>query len=130
MIDSKNNWGKVCTLWNETCHTWGKCIADVVELIGGARDPQYWQDHPFDAYEKENELQRYQEENPEKAQRLIQIYVKCHDKKYNKSVKIPQNKIFITVNDVAFVLNELKSVGVDIKNIRKYKDDELHNLLG
>ena len=43
---------------------------------------------------------------------------------------MPDKDIFIKVKDVEFILNEIRSVGVDIKNIRKYNDNELHNLLG
>jgi hypothetical protein len=103
----------------------------VIDIIGGgARDPQYWGDHPFDLYNKDLELEKYQQEQPQKHQRLIEIYVKCCEKKFKKTIKIPEQKIFIKVKDVEFILNEMKSVGVDIKNIRKYTDNELHNLFG
>ena len=75
-------------------------------------------------------LYDYQYEEPEKRKRLVQIYIKCHEKKFNKTIEMPDKDIFIKVKDVEFILNEIRSVGVDIKNIRKYNDNELHNLLG
>jgi hypothetical protein len=123
--------GGQCGTWGTVCNLWSECISEVVDIIGGgARDPQYWGDHPFDLYNKDLELENYQQEQPQKHQRLIEIYVKCCEKKFKKTIKIPEQKIFIKVKDVEFILNEMKSVGVDIKNIRKYTDNELHNLLG
>jgi hypothetical protein len=123
--------GGQCGTWGTVCNQWSECISEVVEILGGgARDPQYWGDHPFDLYNKDLELEKYQQEQPQKHQRLIEIYVKCCEKKFKKTIKIPEQKIFIKVKDVEFILNEMKSVGVDIKNIRKYTDNELHNLLG
>jgi hypothetical protein len=123
--------GGQCGTWGTVCNLWSECISEVVDIIGGgARDPQYWGDHPFDLYNKDLELEKYQQEQPQKHQRLIEIYVKCCEKKFKKTIKIPEQKIFIKVKDVEFILNEMKSVGVDIKNIRKYTDNELHNLLG
>jgi hypothetical protein len=131
-MGNTNTWNEVCTTWNTTCFTWAPCIEDVAGIIdyGGARNPQEWGDHPYDLYDQQKELLDYQEKNPEKHSKLIEIYVKCHNKKYNKTILIPEKKIFINVKDVEFILDELKNVGVDIKNIRKYNDDELHNLLG
>jgi hypothetical protein len=123
--------GGQCGTWGTVCNLWIECISEVVDIIGGgARDPQYWGDHPFDLYNKDLELEKYQQEQPQKHQRLIEIYVKCCEKKFKKTIKIPEQKIFIKVKDVEFILNEMKSVGVDIKNIRKYTDNELHNLFG
>jgi hypothetical protein len=123
--------GGQCGTWGTVCNQWSECISEVVEILGGgARDPQYWGDHPFDLYNKDLELEKYQQEQPQKHQRLIEIYVKCCEKKFKKTIKIPEQKIFIKVKDVEFILNEMKSVGVDIKNIRKYTDNELHNLFG
>jgi hypothetical protein len=123
--------GGQCGTWGTVCNLWSECISEVVDIIGGgARDPQYWGDHPFDLYNKDLELEKYQQEQPQKHQRLIEIYVKCCEKKFKKTIKIPEQKIFIKVKDVEFILNEMKSVGVDIKNIRKYTDNELHNLFG
>jgi hypothetical protein len=123
--------GGQCGTWGTVCNLWSECISEVVDIIGGgARDPAYWGDHPFDLYNKDLELEKYQQEQPQKRQRLIEIYVKCCEKKFKKTIKIPEQKIFIKVKDVEFILNEMKSVGVDIKNIRKYTDNELHNLFG
>jgi hypothetical protein len=123
--------GGQCGTWGTVCNLWSECISEVVDIIGGgARDPAYWGDHPFDLYNKDLELEKYQQEQPQKHQRLIEIYVKCCEKKFKKTIKIPEQKIFIKVKDVEFILNEMKSVGVDIKNIRKYTDNELHNLFG
>ena len=117
--------GDVCTTWSTTCNKWSECIAAVVEEIyGGARDPQYWHDPPF--YE---ELDKYQEKNPDKTDLLIKIYVKCANKKYKNEFKLPKKKIKVTIDDVKFILSTLKEVGVDVKNIRKYSDDDLNNLL-
>ena len=132
MSNNTNTWNEVCTTWDTTCFKWAPCIADGAAIVeeGGARDPQYWGDAPYDLYNKEKELYDYQYEEPEKRKRLVQIYIKCHEKKFNKTIEMPDKDIFIKVKDVEFILNEIRSVGVDIKNIRKYNDNELHNLLG
>ena len=132
MSNNTNTWNEVCTTWDTTCFNWAPCIAEVAAIVeeGGARDPQYWGDSPYDLYNKEKELYDYQYEQPEKRKRLIQIYIKCHEKKFNKTIELPDKDIFIKVKDVEFILNEIRSVGVDIKNIRKYNDNELQNLLG
>ena len=127
---SSNLWNEVCTTWNDTCNLWSQCIGEVVEIIeGGARDPQFWGDHPFDLYNKDLELEKYQREQPQKHKRLIEIYVKCANKKYNKTIVVRETKVSVNVQDVEFILKTLKEVGVDVKNIRKYTDSELNNLL-
>lgn len=120
-----------CTTWGETCYTWGQCIAEVAEIVeGGARNPQEWGDHPYDLYDQQQkELMDYQRKNPQKKSKLIEILVKCGNKKYKKSIELSNKDIFIKVEDVHFILNEARKVGVDVKNIRKYTDDELQNLL-
>jgi hypothetical protein len=122
--------GGQCGTWGTVCNLWSECITEVVDIIGGgARDPQYWGDHPFDLYNKDLELEKYQQEQPQKQKRLIEIYVKCANKKYNKTIVVPENKVKVNVRDVEFILSTLKEVGVDIKNIRKYTDNDLNNLL-
>lgn len=128
---ASNLWNEVCTTWGTTCNLWGQCIAEVIEELGGARNPQEWGDHPFDNYEDQQKaLLDFQKKNPVKRSVLVDIYVKCANKKFKKSIELPAKDIFIKIEDVQLILNEMKKVGVDIKNIRKYKDDELHNLLG
>ena len=122
--------GGQCGTWGTVCNQWSECISEVVEILGGgARDPQYWGDHPFDLYNKDLELEKYQQEQPQKQKRLIEIYVKCANKKYNKTIVVPETKVKVNVQDVEFILNTLNEVGVDIKNIRKYTDNDLNNLL-
>jgi len=122
--------GGQCGTWGTVCNLWSECITEVVDIIGGgARDPQYWGDHPFDLYNKDLELEKYQQEQPQKQKRLIEIYVKCANKKYNKTIVVPENKVKVNVRDVEFILSTLKEVGVDVKNIRKYTDNDLNNLL-
>jgi hypothetical protein len=122
--------GGQCGTWGTVCNLWSECISEVVDIIGGgARDPQYWGDHPFDLYNKDLELEKYQQEQPQKHKRLIEIYVKCANKKYNKTIVVPETKVTVNVQDVEFILNTLNEVGVDIKNIRKYTDSDLNNLL-
>jgi hypothetical protein len=112
------------------CNLWSECISDVVEIIeGGARNPQEWGDHPFDLYNKDLELEKYQREQPQKQKRLIEIYVKCANRKYNKTIVVPETKVSVNVQDVEFILKMLNEVGVDVKNIRKYTDSDLNNLL-
>lgn len=126
-----NTWNEVCSTWGTTCFNWAPCLAEAIEIIeGGARNPQEWGDHPYDLYDQQKELLDFQKKNPEKRQILIEILVKCQNKKFKKTIEIPDKKIFINVKDVEFILNEMRNVGVDIKNIRKYNDDELQNLLG
>ena len=122
--------GGQCGTWGTVCNLWSECITEVVDIIGGgARDPQYWGDHPFDLYNKDLELEKYQQEQPQKQKRLIEIYVKCANKKYNRTIVVPENKVKVNVRDVEFILSTLKEVGVDVKNIRKYTDNDLNNLL-
>jgi len=117
--------GGQCGTWGTVCNLWSECISEVVDIIGGgARDPQYWGDPPF--YE---ELEKYQQKYPQKKEILIKIYVKCVNKKYNKTIVVPEKKINVTVQDVEFILNTLNEVGVDVKNIRKYTDGVLDKLL-
>lgn len=123
--------GNTCTTWGETCYTWGQCIAEVAEIVeGGARDPQYWGDHPYDLYNQQEELYNYQKKSPQKKAKLVEILITCKNKKYKKTIELSEKDIFIKVEDVHFILKEFRKIGVDIKNIRKYTDDELHNLLG
>lgn len=129
-MSTTGTFGDVCTTWGQTCNLWSQCISEVVEIIeGGARNPQEWGDHPFDLYNKDLELEKYQQEQPQKQNRLIEIYVKCANKKYNKTIVVPETKVKVNVQDVEFILNTLNEVGVDIKNIRKYTDNDLNNLL-
>jgi hypothetical protein len=129
-MSTTGTFGDVCTTWGQTCNLWSQCISEVVEIIeGGARNPQEWGDHPFDLYNKDLELEKYQQEQPQKQKRLIEIYVKCANKKYNKTIVVPETKVKVNVQDVEFILKTLKEVGVDVKNIRKYTDGELNNLL-
>ena len=122
--------GGQCGTWGTVCNLWSECITEVVDIIGGgARDPAFWGDHPFDLYNKDLELEKYQQEQPQKQKRLIEIYVKCANKKYNRTIVVPENKVKVNVRDVEFILSTLKEVGVDVKNIRKYTDGELNNLL-
>lgn len=126
-----NTWNEVCSTWGTTCFNWAPCLAEAIEIIeGGARNPQEWGDHPYDLYDQQKELLDFQKKNPVKRQILVEILVKCQNKKFKKTIEIPDKEIFINVKDVEFILNEMQNVGVDIKNIRKYKDDELQNLLG
>ena len=122
--------GGQCGTWGTVCNLWSECITEVVDIIGGgARDPAFWGDHPFDLYNKDLELEKYQQEQPQKQKRLIEIYVKCANKKYNRTIVVPENKVKVNVRDVEFILSTLKEVGVDVKNIRKYTDNDLNNLL-
>lgn len=117
--------GGQCGTWGTVCNLWSQCISEVVEIIeGGARDPQEWHDPPF--YE---ELEKYQQKYPQKKEILIKIYVKCVNKKYNKTIVVSDKKINVSVDDIKFILKTLNEVGVDVKNIRKYRDDELDRLI-
>lgn len=124
-MSTTGTFGGVCETWSTNCRLWSDCLYQVVEeVFGGARDPQYWHDPPF--YE---ELDKYQERHPDKSDLLIKIYVKCANKKYKNEFKLPKKKIKVNVDDVQFILTTLKEVGVDVKNIRNYNDDDLNNLL-
>lgn len=123
--------GDICTTWGTTCNLWGQCIAEVVEEVyGGARNPQEWGDHPYDLYDDQQKaLLDFQEKNPQKKAVLIEILVKCANKKYKNKFTLSNKKIKITVEDVQFILNTLKEVGVNVKNIKNYSDKDLNNLL-
>lgn len=122
---------KYAALGVQRASTGGHVLRRLLKYLrGGARNPQEWGDHPYDLYDQQKELLDFQKKNPEKRQILVEILVKCQNKKFKKTIEIPDKKIFINVKDVEFILTEMRNVGVDIKNIRKYNDDELQNLLG
>lgn len=123
--------GDVCETWSANCRLWSDCVYQVVEeIFGGARNPQEWGDHPFDNYEEQQKaLLDFQKKNPPLKSILIDIYIKCVNKKYKKTIKLPEKKAIVSVDDVKFILSTLKEVGVDIKNIRNYSDNDLNNLL-
>ena len=131
MVSNTQTWDTVCETWDKACFTWAPCIAEVEEILSGARNPQEWGDHPYDLYEDQQKaLLDFQKKNPQKRQVLVDIFVKCANKKYKKTIELPAKDIYVKVEDVQMILNEMRSVGVDIKNIRKYDDDQLRNLLG
>lgn len=122
--------GDVCSTWSTTCNLWSDCLYQVVEeVLGGARDPAQWGDHPYDLYNQQKTLDDFQQKNPQKKSVLIQILVKCANKKYRNKFVLPEKKAVVNIDDIRFILTTLKEVGVDIKNIRKYGDDDLNNLL-
>lgn len=123
--------GGQCGTWGNVCNLWSECISEVVEILeGGARNPQEWGDHPFDNYEdQQKELLDFQKKNPQKRSVLIDILIKCTNKKYKKTIELPTKNVFIKVEDVNFIVNTLNEAGVDIKNIKQYNDDDLNNLL-
>lgn len=131
MSNDSNEWGLNCGTWATTCNKWSECISAVVEEVyGGARNPQEWGDHPYDLYEDQQKaLLDFQEKNPQKKAVLIEILVKCANKKYKNKFTLPNKKITVTVEDVEFILSTLKEVGVTVKNIRSYSDTDLNNLL-
>lgn len=123
----QNTFGEICEMWKDCCFNW--CIAEAIEIVtSGARNPEEWGDHPYDLYDKEKQLQDYQEQNPEKRKKLVQIYVNCYNKKFKKTIEIPEKKIFIKVKDVEFLIKEIQNIGIDIKNIRNYNDNEIQNI--
>lgn len=122
--------GDVCSTWSTTCNLWSDCLYQVVEeVLGGARDPAQWGDHPFDLYDQQKTLDDFQQKNPQNKSVLIQILVKCANKKYKNKFVLPEKKAVVNIDDIKFILTTLKEVGVDVKNIRKYNDDDLNNLL-
>lgn len=122
--------GDVCSMWSTTCNLWSDCLYQVVEeVLGGARDPAQWGDHPFDLYDQQKTLDDFQQKNPQKKSVLIEILVKCANKKYKNKFALPEKKAVVNIDDIKFILTTLKEVGVDVKNIRKYNDDDLNNLL-
>lgn len=127
----QNTFGEICEMWKDCCFNW--CIAEAIEIvIGGARNPEEYSDEqPYGLLtDKEKQLQDYQEKNPEKRKKLVQIYTNCYNKKFKKTIEIPEEKIFIKVKDVEFLIKEIQNIGINLKNIRNYDDDELQNLLG
>jgi len=131
MSNNTGTWGATCDTWSSACFTWAPCIAEVAELLGGgARNPQEWGDHPFDLYEDQQKaLLDFQKKNPQKRAVLVDIYIKCANKKFKKSIELTDNKIKVTVDDAKFIMKTLNEVGVDVKNIRKYNDRDLNILL-
>ena len=114
--------GEWCT-WDTVCHLWDECGGNVVDIIEDERSnigvPQDWED----LYNKDLELETYQQEQLQKNKRLIEIYVNCFNIKYNKIIVVSEKKAKITVQDVGFILKTtLNEVVVDVKNIKKYTD--------
>ncbi len=130
-MSTTGTFGDVCTTWSTTCNKWSECIGAVIEeVFGGARDPQEWGDHPFDNYEDQQKaLLDFQKKNPQKRSVLIDILIKCANKKYKKTIELPAKDIVVTVDDVKFIINTMSEAGIDVKNIKRYNDTDLNNLL-
>ena len=99
MSDNNNLWGTNCSIWSQYCIEWSECIAEVVEIVeGGARNPAEWGDHPFDNYEDQQKaLLDFQIKNPVKRGKLVDILLKCKNKKFNKTIEIPDKNIFVKI---------------------------------
>lgn len=130
MPEGYKTFGNNCETWSSDCNPWIQCLFDVIprpptddDLVSGARNPQEYDDLYAD------KLEKYQEQNPDKKENLIQIYVKCFNKKFEKDIKVPENKVNITVKDVDFIVDTLKEVGVDVKNIKNYTDKDINDRL-
>ena len=121
----------VCETWANTCNKWSECIGAVIEeVFGGARNPQEWGDGPYGDYlDQQKALLDFQKKNPQKRSVLIDILIKCANKKYKKTIELPTKDILVKVEDVKFIVNTLSEAGIDIKNIKRYNDDDLNNLL-
>ncbi len=119
--------GGQCGTWGTVCNLWSECISEVVDIIGGgARDPQYWGDHPFDLYNKDLELEKYQQEQPQKHfQKLIDISYdfKLYRKFDNKGVSL---RSFCTNNNAAYVAVE-ETYGDHSYNGHAKKDEAYRN---
>ena len=115
--------GGQCCPWDTVCNLWDECGGNVVDIIEDEGSnigvPQHWED----LYNKDLELETYQQEQLQKNKRLIEIYVNCFNIKYNKIIVVSEKKAKITVQDVGFILKTtLNEVVVDVKNIKKYTD--------
>lgn len=123
--------GDVCTTWGTTCNKWSECIGAVIEeVFGGARNPQEWGDGNYGDYlDQQKALLDFQKKNQEIRSILIDIYVKCANKKYKKKIELPAKNIFVKVEDVKFIINTMSEAGIDVKNIKRYSDNDLNNLL-
>lgn len=130
-MSTTGTFGDTCTKWGQTCNIWSQCIAAVVEEIyGGARNPQEWGDGNYGVYEDQQKaLLAFQEKNPHRRSVLIDIFIKCANKKYKRKLEFPTKDIFLKIEDVKFIMNTMKEIGVDVKNIKRYSDEDLNNLL-
>jgi hypothetical protein len=115
--------GGQCGIWGTVCNLWSECdVVDIIEFEGGnIAVPPYLED----LYNKDLELDTYQQEQLQKNKRLIEIYVNCFNIKYNKIIVVSEKKAKVIVQDVGFILKTINEVGVDVKNIRKYTDSVL-----
>jgi len=127
-MSQENTFENTCETWANNCNLWSDCLDEVIDVIGGARNPQEWGDYPFDTYE--DNLDQYLKDNPDKKQRLIQIYIKCLDKKSEKTAIVSEKDIKIKVNNVKFILETLNEANVNISKIKDYSDDDLRDILG
>ena len=115
--DDTFNWESEERLWQE--------VYIIIEdlLGGGARDPQYWGDHPFDLVEDQqriNEIRDQLERNLERISqqnknKLIEILILMGDasvvdkKRTNKDIKI-------TVENIQTIARQLR---VEITNFKE-----------
>ena len=110
--------------WENETRLWQDVYIIIDDLIGGgARDPQYWGDHPFDLLEDQqriNEIRDQLQQNLDRMtqlhkNKLVEILILMGDasvtdkKRSNKDIKI-------TVENVQTIVRQLK---VEITNFKE-----------
>ena len=109
--------------WESEQRLWQEVYIIIDDLFGGARDPQYWGDHPFDLSEDQqriNEIRDQLERNLERMSqqnknKLIEVLILMGDasvvdkKRTNKDIKI-------TVENVQTIAKQLR---VEITNFKE-----------
>lgn len=109
--------------WESEERLWQEVYIIIEDLLGGARDPQSWGDHPFDLIEDQqriNEIRDQLERNLERMSqqnknKLIEILILMGDasvvdkKRTNKDIKI-------TVENIQTIARQLK---VEITNFKE-----------
>jgi len=108
--------------WESEQRLWQEVYIVIDDLLGGARDPQYWGDHPFDLAEDQqriNEIRDQLQQNLDRMtqqnkNKLIEVLILMGDasvadkKKTNKDIKI-------TVENVQSIARQLKVEITDFK---------------
>lgn len=108
--------------WESEQRLWQEVYIVIDDLLGGARDPQYWGDHPFDLAEDQqriNEIRDQLQQNLDRMtqqnkNKLIEVLILMGDasvadkKKTNEDIKI-------TVENVQSIARQLKVEITDFK---------------
>lgn len=110
--------------WDSEIREWENVYIIIEELIGGARDPQYWGDYPFseqkpkeDNDQQINEIRHEIEKNLEKLndkkkQKLIEVLVTIDGEKYKETKNKNIKDIKISVKDIETIAKNYLNIEI------------------